>query len=50
MSFKNGGVIETLSSESDTIRGKRSELLVHYDDFEYNKEDLEEILKPYLKD
>lgn len=50
MTFKNGSVVETLPIESnETTRGKRSKLPLYFDDFEYNKEEINEVLEEYIK-
>jgi len=49
ITFKNGSVIECLPIKNNsTIRGRRSELPIHYDNFEFNQEEFDEVIKDYL--
>jgi hypothetical protein len=49
MTFKNGSIIKTLPiDDSKTVRGQRSKIIRHYDDFDYDEEELDEVLKPYI--
>lgn len=46
MTFKNGSIIETIPIKSgDNVRGNRSKLPLYYDNFNFNKEELDEVLK-----
>jgi len=47
--FKNGSTIECLDiEEGSVIRGKRRQLPLLYDDFEYDKDEINEVLDAYI--
>jgi len=50
MTFKNGSIIQTLPiGNTDIIRGKRSKIIKFYDDFDYDEEEVNEVLKNIIK-
>jgi len=46
--IKNGSIVDTIPVNDDIIRGKRSKIPLLYYDYEYNKVNLDEIIKEYI--
>jgi len=46
--IKNGSIVDTIPISNNIIRGKRSKIPLFYDEFEYNKENLDKVIKEYI--
>jgi len=46
--IKNGSIVDTIPISNDIIRGKRSKIPLLYYDYEYDKDNLDKIIKEYI--
>ena len=46
--IKNGGIVDTIPVNDDIIRGKRSKIPLLYYDYEFDKENLDKVVKEYI--
>jgi len=45
--IKNGSIVDTIPISNDIIRGKRSKIPLYYD-YEFNKDNLDKVIKEYI--
>jgi len=45
--IKNGSIVDTITISNDIIRGKRSKIPLYYD-YEFNKDNLDKVIKEYI--